>query len=97
MNRPKGSKPPKFAEAKAFWKNIDYLQAQHDMTNTTMAQTLGISKSTLCNRRNKAQDTTLKEVIRAARYFGIPAEALLVPFVPVEVAAYDPDIEEEEE
>lgn len=97
MNRPKGSKPPKFAAAKAFWKNIAYLQAQNDMTNRTISQVLDISQSTLGNRRSKPQDTTLKEITRASEYFGIPVESLLVPFKPITVNAFDPEAEDERE
>lgn len=91
MNCKKSERPKKFPGAKNFWKNISYLQAQRDLTNRQVAKIMGISASTLQNRKNKPQRTTMEEAEKAAVFFGIEIQSMFIPFAPVEVEPYEPE------
>ena len=83
-------KPPKkFPKLKQFWNNIDYLQGQNEINNSKMAKIMGVSVATFQNRKNKVQSTTGDEMEKAAEYFGIPLEQMMLPFEPVVVKNYD--------
>ena len=83
-------KPPKkFPKLKQFWNNIDYLQGQNEINNTKMAKIMGVSVATFQNRKNKVQSTTGEEMEKAAEYFGIPLEQMMLPFVGAVISQYD--------
>ena len=83
-------KPPKkFPKLKQFWNNIDYLQGQNEINNSKMAKIMGVSVATFQNRKNKVQSTTGDEMEKAAEYFGIPLEQMMLPFEPVVVKNYE--------
>lgn len=75
-------------EAKAltqFWINTEYLQKLRNISNEKLAQTIKVSRSTLQEHKAHPIRTTGAEIIRAARFFGVPAEQMLVPFQPTAV------------
>ena len=83
-------KPPKkFPKLKQFWNNIDYLQGQNEINNSKMAKIMGVSVATFQNRKNKVQSTTGEEMEKAAEYFGIPLEQMMLPFVGAVITQYD--------
>ena len=83
-------KPPKkFPKLKQFWANVGYLQGQNDINNTKMAKIMGVSVATFQNRKNKVQGTTGEEMEKAAEYFGIPLEQMMLPFVGAVIAPYN--------
>ena len=83
-------KPPKkFPKLKQFWNNIDYLQGQNEINNSKMAKIMGVSVATFQNRKNKVQSTTGEEMEKAAEYFGIPLEQMMLPFVGAVIPQYD--------
>lgn len=83
-------KPPKkFPKLKQFWNNIDYLQGQNEINNSKMAKIMGVSVATFQNRKNKVQSTTGEEMEKAAEYFGIPLEQMMLPFVGAVIPRYD--------
>ena len=87
-------KPPKkFPKLKQFWNNIGYMQTQNDINNSKMAKIMGISVATFQNRKNKVQSTTGAEMERAAEYFGIPLEQMMLPFVGAVIVPYDEENE----
>ena len=87
-------KPPKkFPKLKQFWNNIGYMQAQNEINNSKMAKIMGISVATFQNRKNKVQSTTGAEMERAAEYFGIPLEQMMLPFVGAIISPYGEDDE----
>ena len=82
MNTPKISNARKthIAEAKIFWKNVDYLKAINGLTDHDVACALKRSISTIYNRKSEPETTDLRDVYNAALYFGIePAARLLIP------------------
>lgn len=82
MNKPKISNARKthIAEAKIFWKNVDYLKAINGLTDHDVACALKRSISTIYNRKSEPETTDLRDVYNAALYFGIePAARLLIP------------------
>lgn len=83
-------KPPKkFPKLKQFWNNIDYLQGQNEINNSKMAKIMGVSVATFQNRKNKVQSTTGEEMEKAAEYFGIPLEQMMLPFVGAVIEQYN--------
>ena len=83
MNKPKISNARKthIAEAKIFWKNVDYLKAINGLTDHDVACALKRSISTIYNRKSEPETTDLRDVYNAALYFGIePAAGLVEPF-----------------
>lgn len=86
-------KPPKkFPKLKQFWLNIDYLQGQNEIKNSKMAKIMGMSIATFQNRKNKVQSTTGEEMEKAAEYFNIPLEQMMLPFVGAIIPQYREDI-----
>ncbi len=81
--------PKKFPKLKQFWNNIDYLQGQNEINNSKMAKIMGVSVATFQNRKNKVQSTTGEEMEKAAEYFGIPLEQMMLPFVGAVITQYD--------
>lgn len=96
MGRVKGAKkdpnPRKFPEYEQFWRNIDYLRLNNNITAERMAGILGISIGTYKNRHLRAEDTTGKEVTRAALYFNIALPSLYLPLVGMPVYPHELDL-----
>lgn len=65
--------------------NIEYLQGCQNVDNKKMARVMGVSLATFQNRKNTPSKLTMGEIEKAAKFFQIPAERLLVPFIPGEV------------
>ena len=70
MNKPKISNARKthIAEAKIFWKNVDYLKAINGLTDHDVACALKRSISTIYNRKSEPETTDLRDVYNAALY-----------------------------
>lgn len=81
--------PKKFPKLKQFWNNVGYLQEQNEINNSKMAKIMGVSVATFQNRKNKVQSTTGAEMERAAEYFQIPLEKMMLPFVGAVIAPYE--------
>lgn len=81
--------PKKFPKLKQFWLNVGYLQDQNEIKNGKMAKIMGISVATFQNRKNKVQSTTGEEMEKAAEYFGIPLEQMMLPFVGATISQYN--------
>lgn len=69
-----------------FWRNTEYLQKVRNISNEKLARTIKVSRSTLQEHKAHPIRTTGAEILRTARFFEIPAEQMLVPFVPEAVA-----------
>ena len=89
MNKPRGTRVRSYPKMEQFWRNVEYLKVQHELTSSEVAKILSISKSTYSNRKAKPGDTTGKEITLAAKYFGIAEEQMLLPLVGAAVLPYE--------
>ena len=72
-------------ELEVFWRNTEYLQKLRNVSNEKLAKTIKVSRATLQEHKAHPARTTGAEMIRIARHFGVPAEQMMLPFIPAEV------------
>lgn len=70
------------AETKIFWNNVEYLKQINGATDADVAKATCRSKTTICNRRTRPGDTTLRDVFNIALLFNVDPGALLEPMIP---------------
>lgn len=97
MNKPRGTRVRRYPKFEQFWRNVDYLKIQSDMTVAQVSKVLSITSATYTNRHNKPEHTTGGEITRAAKFFGISEEQMLLPLVGMPVTPHEIEFEEDED
>lgn len=77
------------------WQNVEYLKDAKGIGDAELARAINRSTSTLTNRRSHPKNTTLEDLIKLGKYFGVEPASLLLPLIPQLAKAIGEEYESE--